>query len=166
MNLKHYAWWAWCWAYLSSYETDEGTQEGRGPQYTYNTMCFTCSYTSYNHSLGMCFLTNIYFHFTYQWESVPHWQLHTAPPPWSNGEQIQMWSVAWCRKLPWPRGHCGSSSGLWCGIAPVLPCPTPASKITHKINSVHTVVTKCGLSVSKYFLSYSDTLFWCYQSFF
>lgn len=95
-------------------------------------------------------LTNIkatYLYSAYQWGSVPHWQLHTAPPPWSSGEQIRMWCGVWCHRPPWPHGHCGSSSELWCGSAPAPLCPTPASA---SITSIKTV-GKCRLIVSKTF---------------
>ena len=72
----------------------------------------------------------IYFQSTYQWGSAPRWQLQTAPPLWSRGEQSQTWSGVWCHRPPSPRGHCGSNSELWCGNAPDLLCPTPASAIT------------------------------------
>lgn len=63
----------------------------------------------------------------HQWESVLRWQLHNVLPPWSSGERTRTSIDVWCRRPPWPRGHCGSSSEWWCGIAPALLCPTPAS---------------------------------------
>lgn len=67
-------------------------------------------------------------------------QLRTAEPRESSVGRNQTWPGGWCRRWSWPRVRCDSNSVWWCGIAPVPPCPKPASVRKHNsITYIHSM---------------------------